>query len=104
MNAKQQVKELLKTVYDAGDVSAMHIWKGFSATTGETGWHFQEFGRSEHHYMGKSVAEVQQYVDEIEIEREIAAPEEYARRSQHESDLDWDRKTAEYERSIGLRD
>ena len=72
MNTKQQVKELLKTVYDAGDVNAMHIWKGFSATTGETGWHFQEFGRSEHHYMGKSVAEVQQYVDEVEIERDIA--------------------------------
>ncbi len=65
MNATQQVKELLKSVYDAGDVNAMQIWKGYSASTGQTGWHYQNFGRSEHHYMGKSVADVQEYVKEV---------------------------------------
>ena len=38
MNAKQQVAELLKTIYDAGDVNAMTIWKGYDAMTGQTGW------------------------------------------------------------------
>jgi hypothetical protein len=68
MNAKQQVKELLKIINDAGDVNAMQIWKGYSATTDQTGWHYQRFGRSEHHYMGKSVAEVREYVaEELEL-------------------------------------
>ncbi len=70
MNAKQQVRELLKTVFDSGDVNAMQIWKGYSATTDQTGWHYQNFGRSEHHYMGKSVAEVREYVEEVAATRQ----------------------------------
>lgn len=64
MSAKQQIKNLLKTVFDSSDVNAMEIWKGYSATTGMVGWHYKWFGRSEHHYMGKSVAEAEQYVEE----------------------------------------
>lgn len=64
MNAKQQVAELLKTIYDAGDVNAMTIWKGYDAHTTQTGWHYKWFGRSDAQYMGKSVAEVREYVDE----------------------------------------
>lgn len=64
MNAKQQVAELLKTIYDAGDVNAMTIWKGYDAMTGQTGWHYKSFGRSDAQYIGKSVAEVKEYVDE----------------------------------------
>jgi hypothetical protein len=65
MNAKQQIKDLLKTVYDAGDVNAMEIWKGYSYQTQETGWHYKWFGRSEHHFLGKSVAEAKEHVAEI---------------------------------------
>ena len=70
MNARQQVVAALKTVFDSGDVNAMQIWKGYSATTGETGWHYQWFGRSEHHYMGKSVADVREYVEEVAATRQ----------------------------------
>jgi hypothetical protein len=64
MNAKQQVAELLKTIYDSGDVNAMTIWKGYDAMTGQTGWHYKNFGRSDAQYMGKSVAEVREFVNE----------------------------------------
>ena len=70
MNAKQQVKELLKSVYDSGDVNAMEIWKGYSATTGQNGWHYKWFGRSEVHYLGKSVEEARQSVAEIAESRQ----------------------------------
>jgi hypothetical protein len=64
MNAKQQVKELLKTVFDSGDVEAMAIWKGYDVMTGQNGWHYKKFNSSSANYMGKSVAEVKEYVDE----------------------------------------
>jgi len=48
----------------------MRIWKGYSATTDQTGWHYQNFGRSEHHYMGKSVADVREYVEEVAATRQ----------------------------------
>lgn len=64
MTAREQIVAMLKTIYDAGDVNAMQIWKGYDAGTDETGWHYKWFGRSEAHYMGKSVAEAREYVDE----------------------------------------
>lgn len=64
MNAKQQITDLLKTIYDEGEVNAMTIWKGYDAMTGQTGWHYKWFDRSDAQYMGKSVAEVREFVDE----------------------------------------
>lgn len=65
-----QVKNILKTVYEEGDVNAMTIFKGFAVDTGETGWHYKRFGRSEHHYMGKSVDDVKEYVAEVKEYRQ----------------------------------
>lgn len=62
--AKQQVIDLLKTIYEDGEVNAMTVWKGYDAMTGQTGWHYRWFGRSDAQYMGNSVAEVKEYVDE----------------------------------------
>lgn len=67
MSAREQVVTLLKTIYDSGDVNAMQIWKGYDASTDETGWHYKKFGRSDVHYLGKSVAEVREYVAEAAV-------------------------------------
>ncbi len=64
MSAREQVVTLLKTIYDSGDVNAMQIWKGYDASTDENGWHCKWFGRSDVTYLGKSVAEVREYVEE----------------------------------------
>lgn len=65
MNARQQVVSEMKRAYNEGRVNAMNIRKGYDVSTGENGWHWQDFGRSEVHYMGKSVAEVKEYIDEV---------------------------------------
>ena len=72
MNAKQQIKDMLKEVYDDGDVNAMQIWKGYDVSTGRTGWHYKWFGRSEAHYMGNSVAEAREYIEDVKSTREAA--------------------------------
>ena len=64
MNAREQIETLLKIIYDPADVNAMQIWKGYDAGTGENGWHYKNFGRSDAQYLGKSVAEVREYIDE----------------------------------------
>ena len=64
MSAREQIVTMIKTIYDAGDVNAMTIWKGYDAATGQTGWHYKWFGRSDAQYMGKSVAEAREYVNE----------------------------------------
>jgi len=64
MKAREQIVTMLKTIYDAGDVNAMQIWKGYDAMTGQTGWHYKWFGRSDAQYIGKSVGEVREFVDE----------------------------------------
>jgi len=69
-NAKAQVKEEMKKAFDSGDVEAMEIFKGFAVDTYENGWHYKRFGRSDHHYMGKSVEEVKEYVEEVISMRE----------------------------------
>ena len=65
MNAKQQINQALKTAYPEGEVNAMEVIKGFAVDTGETGWHFKKFGRSEHIYLGKSVLEAKSTIQEI---------------------------------------
>lgn len=64
LSAKAQVKEELKKAFEEGDVEAMEIFKGFAVDTGEVGWHYRWFGRSGHHFMGKSVVAVKEYVAE----------------------------------------
>ena len=65
MNAEQQIIKALKTAYPEGEVNAMEVIKGFAVDTGETGWHFKKFGRSEHIYLGNSVAEAKTTIQEI---------------------------------------
>ena len=65
MNAKQQIMTMLKEVYEDGEVNAMEVFKGFALDTGETGWHFRKFGRSNHVYLGKSVSEARIVIDAI---------------------------------------
>ena len=60
MNARQKIKELLYEKYERGVVNAMQIWKGYSASTQENGWHYLKFGESKAHYLGKSVEEARQ--------------------------------------------
>jgi hypothetical protein len=68
--AVQKIREMLKEIYPDGEVNAMRIDKGYDASTGRTGWHAQEFGRSDAVYMGKSVAEVEEFVDAVKSSRE----------------------------------
>jgi hypothetical protein len=72
MNAKEQIRAMLKKVYDDGEVNAMQIWKGYSSYTMRNGWHYQEFGRSETSYLGKSVAEAHEYIEDVKASREQA--------------------------------
>lgn len=69
MNAAQQIREMLKEVYEDGDVNAMQIWKGYDAGTGRTGWHYRWFGCSAQ-YMGNSVAEAREYIEDVKSTRE----------------------------------
>jgi len=64
------IKNMLKEVYEDGDVNAMTIFKGFAVDTGENGWHYKKFGRSDHHFMGKSIAEARKYVDQVKEYRQ----------------------------------
>lgn len=70
MNAGQQITAMLKEVYGDGEVNAMQIWKGYDVGTGRNGWHYKEFGRSEAHYLGKSVEEAREYVEDVKAGRE----------------------------------
>lgn len=62
MRAVLEIKEMLKQIHESGDVNAFRIWKGID-NEGNYGWCYQCFGRSEIHYMGKSVREAREYVD-----------------------------------------
>jgi ketosteroid isomerase-like protein len=66
-----QIKNMLKEIYEDGDVNAMTIFKGYAVDTNQSGWHYRNFGRSEHHFMGKSVAEAREYVDDVKATREV---------------------------------
>lgn len=65
MNAKQQVINALKTAYESGEVNAMEVFKGYAVDTGLSGWHFRKFGRSSHVFLGTSVTEAQETIQEI---------------------------------------
>ena len=65
MNAKETIREMLKGIYDDADVNAMQIWKGYDVSTGRTGWHIQWFGTSGAEYIGGSVSEVEDFVNEV---------------------------------------
>lgn len=71
MNAMMKIKTMLKEIYDDGDVNAMEIFKGWTVETGLNGWHYRKFGRSEHLFMGKSVAEAREYVEDVKATREV---------------------------------
>lgn len=70
VNAMTKIKNMLKEVYEEGDVNAMTIFKGFAVDTGETGWHFRKFGRSNHNFMGNSVAEAREYIEDVKACRQ----------------------------------
>ena len=70
--ARETVKALLKTTYDDADVNAMQIWKGYDVSTGRTGWHIQWFGTSGAEYIGGSVSEVEDFVNEVAELQEAA--------------------------------
>lgn len=68
--ATSTVKALLKTVYDDADVNAAQVWKGYEPCTGRTGWHIQWFGTQGAEYIGGSVSEVEDFVNEVADGRE----------------------------------
>lgn len=65
MNAQQKIRQALRTAYDEGEANAMEVFKGYAVDTGETGWHCRKFGRSNHMYLGKSVTEAQETIDDL---------------------------------------
>lgn len=69
--AIQKIREMLKKIYPDGEVNASQVWKGYDNGTGRTGWHVQKFGENAQ-YMGKSVAEVAEYVEDVASGRENA--------------------------------
>jgi len=69
MNAAQKITEMLKEVYEDGEVNAAEIWKGYDAATGRTGWHYVGFG-SNAQYMGNSIKEVEEWVEDVKGGRE----------------------------------
>ena len=75
MSAVLKIKEMLKEIHEAGDVNAFRIWKGYD-NEGNYGWCYQWFGRSEIHCIGKSVAEVREYVNE-ELQCREGAPDDF---------------------------
>lgn len=68
--AEQQIRSMLKEVYEEGRVNAAQIFKGYAHDTFQSGWHLRFFGRSEHIFMGTSVAEVSAYCDDVRTLRE----------------------------------
>lgn len=70
--AMQKIREMLKEIYPDGEVNAMQIAKGWNVSTGRTGWHATEFGRSDAMYMGKSLKEVAEFIDAVKSGREDA--------------------------------
>ena len=68
--SKATVKALLKTVYGDADVNAAQVWKGYEPCTGRTGWHIQWFGTQGAEYIGGSVSEVEDFVNEVADGRE----------------------------------
>lgn len=70
--AEQRIREMLKEVYEEGDVNAAQVFKGYAHDTFQSGWHLRFFGRSEHIFMGASVTEVTAYCDDVRTLREYA--------------------------------
>jgi hypothetical protein len=69
MSAKEQIRELLKRVFDEGRVNAMQIFKGYAVETGMNGWHIIPFGEQPPRHIGNSVAEVSEWVEMVKEER-----------------------------------
>jgi hypothetical protein len=69
MNYAEKIKNMLEEVYEDGDVNAMQIWKGFDVGTGRTGWHYRWFGRSDAQYLGKSIKEAREYIEDVKSTR-----------------------------------
>jgi hypothetical protein len=61
---KMKIKEKIrKNLVEAG-IRHPNVWKGFSASTHEHGWHFREFGEPNDVFLGKNWTEVQEYLEE----------------------------------------
>lgn len=71
MNAEQKIRQAMQKIMDEGDVNASQVRKGFSASTQENGWHYLPFNSSSAVYLGNSVAEALEAIDEIAAEREL---------------------------------
>jgi hypothetical protein len=68
--AEQRIRDILKEVYAEGDVNAAQVFKGWIIDTNQRGWHVRFFGRSNSIFMGRSVAEVSAYCDDVLSNRE----------------------------------
>ncbi len=69
--AEQKIREMLKEVYEEGDVNAAQTFKGYAHDTSKSGWHLRFFGRSNHIFMGTSVTKVADYCDDVSSNREL---------------------------------
>ena len=63
MNAEQKIRHALRKVNDPGVANAMRVFKGFAVDNGLTGWQCQYFGESTHIFLGTSVEEALDSID-----------------------------------------
>ena len=62
MIAESKIREALKALMDDGEANACRIWKGYDMGTGETGWHFAQFGQSAT-FIGDNLAEAIEWIE-----------------------------------------
>lgn len=68
MNAKETIRQALKKIMSDGEANACQIWKGYSPSTGLTGWHYIPFG-STAVFLGANAQEALEAVEETLAER-----------------------------------
>ena len=63
MKTQDQIRKALKSLMSDGEANACQIFRGYSMTTGETGWHFARFGQTAT-FIGNSLREALQWIED----------------------------------------
>lgn len=71
MNAEQKIRKALNGIMSSGEANACRIWKGYDVGTGETGWHYQQFGRTAT-FIGDNVTEAVEWIEALAEERQYS--------------------------------
>lgn len=68
MNATEKIIEALKGIMSDGEANACRVWKGYDVGTGETGWHYEKFGKTAT-FIGANVIEALATLDDMTQEQ-----------------------------------